>query len=107
MAGQDIALKWEQIRRISSASITGTYAAIGTPLVNAARAILICNNTNQTVTLSIDGTNDYIDFVAGAVFMFDVASDRQLTSEVWQPALTQFYAKGTAGTGNFCITTFY
>lgn len=107
MSDLDITLNVETIRRIDSSTLTGTYAKVGTPLANASRNLLMCNNTTALVTLSFDGVNDHIDFAAGATMILDVAALKQLTNACWRAQGTQFWAKGTAGTGNFCITSFY
>lgn len=107
MTALNILLGWEPIRRISSAALTGTYAVVGTPLVNPSRGLIVCNNTTQLVTFSIDGVNDYLDFVAGACMILDTASLKQADNQCWSAKGTQFYAKGTAGTGNFCITNLF
>ena len=107
MAELDIILNVEPIRRVASSTLSGTYSTVGTPLTNASRSLIMCNNTTQLVTISFDGINDHIDFVAGATLILDIAALKQLTNACWRAQGTQFWAKGTAGTGNFCITSFY
>lgn len=107
MADLDITFNVETIRREASASISATYATLGTPLANAARCLIFANNTSQLVTLSFDGVNDHLDFAAGAYLVLDIAALKELTGSCWERAGTQFWVKGTAGTGNFCLTSFF
>lgn len=107
MAGEDIRLAPETLRSIDSATFTGSYQALGTPLVHAARIVKFTNNSNKDVTVSWDGVNDNEFIPMGSFMLMDVGSDRELTSELYIPAKTQFYVKGSPGAGLFYLSSYY
>lgn len=107
MAGLDIRLKPEALRSINTATFTGAYLPVGTPLANASRIVKFTNNSNRDITISWDGIVD-VEFVPmGSFLLIDVASNRQFTAELCIPEGTQFYAKGSAGAGSLYISTYY
>src|SRR3990167_11239058 len=84
---------------LSSASMTGTYQVLGSPLSNAASIVKIVNNTDEDIDISIDGTNNH-DFVpAGSFWLYDVSSDTPGSTAIFMPQGTTYFVKGTAGTG--------
>lgn len=97
----------EAIRSIDSATFTGSYQALGTALAHPSRAAKWTNNSNKDVTLSWNGTTDHEFIPAGSSFIFDVASDKEGTNQSYIAAGTQFYVKGSAGTGLFYMSTYY
>lgn len=97
----------ETLRSINSATFAGSYLPIGTPLVFNSRLIKFTNNSSSDVTISWNGSVDHEFIPMGSFMLVDVASDRQLNSELYIPAGTQFYAKGAAGVGLFFISSYY
>jgi len=92
-------LRWETLRSINSATLTGGYDAVGTPLENPAFICKLVNNSTVLVTVSIDGVNDVDVAPAGSFFLYDELGDL--------PAGTQIYVKGSAGTGLIYFATQY
>lgn len=92
-------LRWETLRSIDSAALTGGYDLIGTPLENPSFILKMVNNSDVLVTVSIDGSTDIDVCPASSFFLYDEMSDF--------PAGTQFYVKGTAGTGLIYLATQY
>lgn len=108
MSGQSTVLKWDTLRSLSSASVSGTYATIGTAISFPARIIKIINDSNQAVTISVDGTNDFDYVPAGGFFLYDCGTNRGNASpEMVIQKGTQFFAKGTAGTGTVALVVLY
>lgn len=110
MSALNILLGWEPIRRLASGSLLLTFLPVGSPFVNPSRGLIVCNNTNQLVTFSIDGVNDYLDFVAGACMILDTASLKQADNQCWSAKGTQVYARSTVSgspAGNFCVTNLF
>lgn len=98
-----IVLLPEALRSIDSASFTGSYQTLGTPLDHPARLIKFVNNSNVDVTISWDGSTDHDFLPASSAVVYDVATNRQAISGVGQLLIadqTQFYASGGAGGGN-------
>lgn len=95
------------LRSIASSTVSATYAAVGTPLTFPARKLRFINNTTADVTISIDGVNDYEFVPFGTSVSVDIGTNRG-TAQVWDfPQHTQFFVKGTAGTGTFYIVCYY
>ena len=94
----------QPLQSFSSASITSSYQAIGTPLVYPARIVYITNNSTQDITLSWDGINDHDYIPHGVVREYDVGSMRGSAPALDIPKGINFYAKGTAGTGSIYVT---
>ena len=62
---------WENLRTINSSTLTGAYAALGTPLANPSYILKMVNNSNVLVTVSIDGVNDIDVCPAGSFWLYD------------------------------------
>lgn len=92
-------LRWENLRSINSATLTGGYDALGTPLENPGSILKLVNNSNVTVTVSVDSVNDIDVCPAGSFFLYDEFNDL--------PAGTQFYIKGSAGVGLIYLAVQY
>ena len=107
MAGQDIRLTPEVLRSINSASFTGSYQTIGTPLLFNSRIVKFTNLSTVNVTVSWNGITTADIVPAGGFLLIDVAAGRQLTAELYIPAGTQFWAEGTAGVGLFYLSSYY
>jgi hypothetical protein len=97
----------DTIRSIDSATFTGSYQAVGTKLTYPTRIIKFTNNSTVLATLSWDGTNDHEVLPAGSFVLLDVSSDKETAGIFEVGANTQFYVKGSAGTGLFYISTYY
>lgn len=97
----------EAMRSINSASFSGSYQVIGTPLTYPSRVLLFVNNSGVVVTISWDGTNDAFVLLPGAAFAFDENANAVTNAEFETKAGTQFYAKGSASTGLVYLSTFY
>jgi len=93
-------LIYDVMRTIDSATFTGSYQALGTPLANPSSLIKIVNNSTVLITVSTDGVNDH-DVVPGTSFtLYDVtANSLSETGSIFIPVGTQYYVKGSAGTG--------
>jgi hypothetical protein len=97
-------LTWETLRSVDSATLTGIYVKLGTPLVNPSALLKIINNSTVLVTVSIDGVTDIDVAPSGSFWLYDESKTRNLESV---PAGTQFWIKGAAGTGSVYLVTQY
>ena len=89
-----IVAKLDTLRSLAYGSISGTYAAIGSPLTYAANAFRFINNTNGDMFVSDDGTNDKLFVPAGSFVLYDVASNKVVPgNNLKMAALTQFYVR--------------
>lgn len=101
----------ETMRKLSGASITNVYAAIGSAITNPSRQLVIVNNTGILLYISWDGTHDHVPLLAGASLVLDESSNSVASAPFVTKAGTTFYAKDPAnlgtGTDNVYISTFY
>lgn len=97
----------ETLRSIDSATFTGTYQALGTPLLQPGILVKFVNNSTVTVTVSWDGVNDHDIYPTTTFCLYDVTANSQTDEGIQIQEGTQFYVKGSAGTGFFYLVDFY
>jgi len=97
-------LAWETLRTLDTATLTGAYAAVGARLVHPAYIVKMINNSDVLVTVSIDGSTDIDVLPANSFFLYD---ELKSVNEESLPANTQFYVKGSAGTGLIYLVVQY
>lgn len=108
MGAQSTVLKWDTLRSLSSASVSGTYAVVGTAFSFAPRLVKIVNDSTQAVTVSTDGTNDHDYVPAGGFTLYDIGTNRgNPAPEACISKGTQISVKGTAGTGTIYVVNLY
>lgn len=102
-------LQFDLLRSLSSASVTGSFQALGTALTYPSSIVRITNDSTQDVTVSIDGTNSHDIVASNSFVLYDATANTpsQGDDAVFFPQGTQFYVKGTAGTGTIYITVLY
>lgn len=97
-------IAWETLRSIDSATFTGTYLQLGTPLSNPSYICKLVNNSSVLVTISIDGTTDIDVAPANSFWLYDETKYNNPAIQ-FLPQGTQFFVKGSAGTGNVYLVT--
>jgi hypothetical protein len=100
-------LAWETLRVIDSATLTGSYQALGTPLANPSYICKCVNNSTSLVTISIDGINDIDVAPASSFWLYDEGKAGTIASAPSLPQGTQIYVKGSAGTGSIYLVSQY
>lgn len=92
---------YETIRSIDSATFTGSYQALGSPLKHPAAMIKFVNNSSTFVTISVDGTNDVDVLPSNSFVLYDITSNSptQASNGVFVPQNRQYYVKGSSSTG--------
>lgn len=96
---------WETLRVLASTALTGSYQAVGTPLLFPSYILKLVNTGDTTVTISINGTSDIDILPANSFFLYDEYKTqfRELLAQG-----TQIYVKGTAGTtGSIYVVSQY
>jgi hypothetical protein len=98
-------LQWETLRSVDSAALSGSYVAIGGPLLHPSYILKLVNNSNVLVTVSIDGATDIDVCPASSFFLYD--EDEGNNAHIAAPQGTQFFIKGAAGTGLIYLVSQY
>jgi hypothetical protein len=100
---------YESIRSIDSSTFTGSYQALGDPLAHSACIIKMVNNSDQLVTISIDGINDHDILPANSFFLYDYTSNTPpgAVSGEYADQGRQYLVKGSAGTGSVYLVVQY
>lgn len=103
--------KFEVLRSLAFGSISGTYAALGTPLEKRARLVKISNSTDAPILVSVNGVDDH-DYVPAMGFvLYDIQSNQNHVHEdEYLFAIgTQFSIKQVSAptSGSVYLTTLY
>ncbi len=93
-----IRVQYLPVKTLAFGSVVAGYAAIGTPLVDPARIILIQNFTDAAIMVSYDGINDHYPVDAHSYIIWDYCSDSS-TNVVgfYVSSGTQIYCKRLSG----------
>ena len=100
-------IAWETLRSIDSATFTGSYQNLGTPLTYPSYICKLVNNSTVLVTISIDGINDMDVAPAASFWLYDEGKVGFSGSSPSLPAGTQIQVKGSAGTGSVYLVSQY
>ena len=96
-------ISWEILRTLDSSTMAdpSTYYPVGTPLLFPSYKLKLVNTSTVTVTVSIDGVNDYDVCVAGGFWLYDETQPQIGSANAPAiPAGTQITVKSaTTGTG--------
>ncbi len=92
-------IAWETLRSIDSATFTGSYQALGTPLLHPSYICKLVNNSTVLVTISIDGVNDMDVAPANSFWLYDEGKVGIAGAYPALPAGTQVMVKAAAGVG--------
>lgn len=105
----DSKIRWnmETLRTRAASTFTGSYQTLGAVTANKAVGFCIVNNSSVDVTISNDGTNDKMYIPAGSFKLIDIAANCESDDESFLPAQTQFYVKGSAGTGSVNLEIYF
>lgn len=101
----------ESLRSLAFGSISGSYAAVGTPFDYPSRLICFTNNTDGDMFFSRDGVTDELFVAAGSFKLFDVSTNHRPVNEddlVFRKG-TQWYVKQSTAPseGSVYIETLY
>jgi hypothetical protein len=103
-----IRLAAEPIRTVAFGGIGAAYAVVGTPITEAVEKIILQNNTDASVFISINGVNDHLFLPnSGQMIIDGVVNDE---SGLFTSQGTQFWirrAVGAPSTGSFYLSVIY
>ena len=99
-------ITWETLRSVDSATLTGVYVPLGTPLAHPSIIFKMVNNSTSLILVSIDGVTAVDVLPANSFFLYDEnpTSNQSLNA---LPEGTQIYISGAVGVGSVYIATQY
>jgi hypothetical protein len=99
----------EPLRSLAAGAIEAGFTAIGEPLANASRILLIQNFTDETVAFSFDGVSDHLILPTQGFILLDASANRVLSGQAYFAQGTTIYAAqvGVPMTGDVYVSTFY
>jgi hypothetical protein len=100
-------LTYETLRTVTGASLSATYETIGSPLSFPSAILRIVNTTGNTITISIDGVNDHDVVQTGRDVTYALSQLYAGYQNTGLASGTQFYVKGTSGSGNVYLISWY
>lgn len=99
---------FEPRRSIAFGSISGTYAAVGTPFSNSIRMLKVENETDVSIDISYDGSTDHDRVAASSAFIYDFVSNTPTERGTWEfPKGLQIYVKGAPTSGSVYVIVMY
>lgn len=97
----------ETLRSRDSSTFTGSYQTLGSTLSHPGVLVKIVNNSTVAATISFDGVNDHDFIPANSFALYDIETNHGTYEQLSIAQFTQFYVKGSAGTGSVYLTVFY
>lgn len=105
----------ETLKSIAEVNISATYAAVGTPFSNPIRIMVLVNNTDGDMFISLDGINDQMFMPKSTSRVYDFNTNRlnvdqqfvvQKGTQVYvryssAPTTGSFYAEGIWGVSGY------
>lgn len=93
--------------RSRSGAFSGSFQTLGTPLTENPVILIFDNQSTVSIEVSVDGTNTWKTFAAGEALVLDLRAAHGIASNYTIDLGTQFYVKGTGGTGSFSLSILY
>lgn len=96
--------RFDTERSRDATTFTGAFQTLGSALTATPVIMIVDNQTTVTVELSVDGTNVWKTFTSGEALVLDFRANGGIAGTFYMDGNTQFYVRGAAGTGLFCIS---
>lgn len=102
-------LLYETLRTFDSAGLSGTYQAVGGPLLHPAAIVRIINNSGVLVTISTDGINaqDVLPTLTSVEYNATSNTPTHGSDATFIPQGRQYLVSGTASTGLIYVVVQY
>lgn len=103
-------VKFEPVKELDFGSISGTYAAVGTPLIDHTRLIDFNNSCDNDLYISFDGVNDHLRIARNSFKLLDLSANKVRNDGLFLASGTQIYIKIVSGSvteGTFWIEVMY
>lgn len=106
-----IRVRYEPLRSIGFAGISGTYAGVGLPFANPVRILKVTNLTSSNILVSLNGIDDHDIVAANGFFLYDYSSNKSSSAGLLeQPQGDRIYVKAEDDlplAGNLYVTVVY
>lgn len=102
--------QFEPIREVAAASITASYTAVGTAIVDHARLIRLVNTCDTELYVSINAIDNHIRIAANSFVLYDLSSNKVQDDGLFLSVGTVFYVKRVSGaptSGSLWIEVLY
>ena len=86
-------VRFDAVRSIALASVTGSYLPLGNPFTHAMRVLHFINNTNGDMMISFDGVTDNVPLLAESFALYDLTSDQDIDEQFRYQNGTQIFVK--------------
>ena len=93
--------------RSRAGAFSGSFQTLGSTLTQNPAIMIFDNQTTVDVEVSVDGTNTWKTFDAGSAMVLDLRANNGLAANYSVDIGTQFYVRGTGGTGSFYLSILY
>lgn len=108
MSSRTRQLIYDTRRSRDSSTFTGSYQTLGSAFAFPMTIVKIVNNSTVAVDISTDGSNDQDYIPANSFALYDLTGNSPSeTGSIYVKYGTQFYVKGTAGTGSVYLVALY
>lgn len=93
-------VEFEAVRELDFGDLSGTYVALGTPLMNHTRLIAFNNSSNQEIYISFDGSTNHLRLALNSFKLIDISSNKVKDDGLFISSGIQVYVKyvGTSAT---------
>jgi hypothetical protein len=103
-------VKVDPLRELDFGDISGTYAAVGTPMTDHVRILSLNNGCDEDLYVSLDGVNDHFRLPKNSFALLDLSSNKIREDGLFLSIGTQIYVKevsASVSTGAFWLTVVY
>lgn len=111
MSSGGLLVRYENLRTLGFASVSGSYSGVGPAFQNPVRILKVTNTTNENLRVSFDGITDMDIVAANGYYVFDyTTNDARKVGDLVQAAGQRLYVKheGVAPTlGTVYVTIIY
>ena len=108
--GYGTRVSFDPVREIDFGSVSGTYAAVGTPTGDHVRILGFNNGMDQALYISFDGVNDHLRISPNSFKLFDLSTNKIREDGLFLAVGTQVYVKEVSASvtsGSFWCEVMY
>lgn len=106
-----VRVRYEPLRSVGFAGISGVYASVGLPFSNPVRILKVTNLTDVVILISLNGIDDHDVVPAYGFFLYDYSSNKANAAGLLeQPQGDRIYVKAEGSLpliGNLYVTVVY